>query len=768
MKLIISQNSALVLGEKAFVKFFCSFLKKRGMLVAKDEILTGPGVIRLVSQYMSPEHVAFVQKALDYATEAHKEQFRKSGEPYIIHPIQVAGILAELHMDPHTVATGFLHDVVEDTPITLADLTRDFGSDVAMLVDGVTKLGKIKYKSHEEQLAENHRKMLIAMAQDLRVIMVKLADRLHNMRTLKHLREDKQRRIAKETLEIYAPLAHRLGISRIKWELEDTALRYLNPQQYYRIVHLMQSKRDEREDYVAETVEEIRLSTEELDIYAEIYGRPKHIYSIYRKMVDQKKKFEEIYDLLAIRVIVDTIKDCYAVLGTIHTKWKPMPGRFKDYIAMPKANMYQSLHTTVIGPKGNPVEIQIRTHEMHEIAEFGVAAHWAYKEGKTDKVKPDKMTNQISWFREILELQDESYDASEFMEGVKGDIFSDKVYVFTPKGDVTELPQGSGPLDFAYSIHTDVGNKTTGAKVNGKMVQLDYKLKNGDIVEILTSPNSFGPSRDWLKFVATSKAKNKIKRFFKAQDREENVQKGHDAVYKTLQEMEFLPKDYMNKNKMSDLLERFNYQSEDDLYAAVGYGEVSPTTVANRLTEEERRQQKEEKEKQKVQDLMNQPPTKKEERMKVRHDGGIVIEGADNLLIRISRCCNPVPGDDIVGYITKGRGISIHRRDCPNVQTENAQKRLIEVEWEDTSNHSKEYDADLEIYGYDRSGLLNDVLQTVNAMTKRLQSVEAKSNKDKMATIRITVGIQNLTHLKQIVDKIKQIPEVYSVRRTKG
>lgn len=768
MKLIISQDSALVLGEKAFVKFFCSFLKKRGMLVAKDEILTGPGVIRLVSQYMSPEHVAFVQKALDYATEAHKEQFRKSGEPYIIHPIQVAGILAELHMDPHTVATGFLHDVVEDTPITLADLTRDFGSDVAMLVDGVTKLGKIKYKSHEEQLAENHRKMLIAMAQDLRVIMVKLADRLHNMRTLKHLREDKQRRIAKETLEIYAPLAHRLGISRIKWELEDTALRYLNPQQYYRIVHLMQSKRDEREAYVAETVEEIRLSTEELDIYAEIYGRPKHIYSIYRKMVDQKKKFEEIYDLLAIRVIVDTIKDCYAVLGTIHTKWKPMPGRFKDYIAMPKANMYQSLHTTVIGPKGNPVEIQIRTHEMHEIAEFGVAAHWAYKEGKTDKVKPDKMTNQISWFREILELQDESYDASEFMEGVKGDIFSDKVYVFTPKGDVTELPQGSGPLDFAYSIHTDVGNKTTGAKVNGKMVQLDYKLKNGDIVEILTSPNSFGPSRDWLKFVATSKAKNKIKRFFKAQDREENVQKGHDAVYKTLQEMEFLPKDYMNKNKMSDLLERFNYQSEDDLYAAVGYGEVSPTTVANRLTEEERRQQKEEKEKQKVQDLMNQPPTKKEERMKVRHDGGIVIEGADNLLIRISRCCNPVPGDDIVGYITKGRGISIHRRDCPNVQTENAQKRLIEVEWEDTSNHSKEYDADLEIYGYDRSGLLNDVLQTVNAMTKRLQSVEAKSNKDKMATIRITVGIQNLTHLKQIVDKIKQIPEVYSVRRTKG
>lgn len=725
-------------------------------------------MIKLVAHYMSEEHVAFVQKALDYATEAHKDQFRKSGEPYIIHPIQVAGILAELQMDPHTVATGFLHDVVEDTEVTLADLKEVFGADVAMLVDGVTKLGKIKYKSHEEQLAENHRKMLIAMAQDLRVIMVKLADRLHNMRTLKHLREDKQRRIAQETMEIYAPLAHRLGISRIKWELEDISLRYLNPQQYYRIVHLMQTKREEREAYVSETVEQIRLATEELDIFAEIYGRPKHIYSIYRKMKDQKKQFNEIYDLLAIRVIVDSIKDCYAVLGTIHTKWKPMPGRFKDYIAMPKANMYQSLHTTVIGPKGNPVEIQIRTHEMHEIAEFGVAAHWAYKEGRTEKVKADKMTQQVGWFREILELQDESYDASEFMEGVKGDIFSDKVYVFTPKGDVTELPQGSSPLDFAYSIHTDIGNKTTGAKVNGKMVQLDYKLKNGDIIEILTSPNSFGPSRDWIKLVATSKAKNKIKRFFKAQDRDENIIKGHEAVVKTLQDMGFVPKEFLTKSKMAEACERFNYQTEDDLFASVGFGEVSPTTLANRLTEEERREKQIEKQKQQVQDMINQPAKKEPEKMKVRHEGGIVIEGVDNLLIRISRCCNPVPGDAIVGYITKGRGISIHRSDCPNVQSKEIVNRLIDVEWEDTSNSGKEYDADLEIYGYDRSGLLNDVLQTVNAVTKRLVSVEAKTNKDKMATIRITVSIQNLTHLKSIVDKIKQIPEVYSVRRTKG
>ena len=735
--------------------------------MSKEPILSGPGVIKIVSSYMSPDHVAFVQKALDYATAAHEGQFRKSGEPYIIHPIQVAGILAELHMDPHTVATGFLHDVVEDTPVTLEDLTREFGSDVAMLVDGVTKLRKITYKSHEEQLAENHRKMLLAMAQDLRVIMVKLADRLHNMRTLKHLREDKQRRIAKETMEIYAPLAHRLGISRIKWELEDTALRYLNPKQYYRIVHLMQTKRDERVAYVSEAVEEIREATEELGIYAEIYGRPKHIYSIYRKMVDQKKKFEEIYDLLAIRVIVDSIKDCYAVLGTIHTKWKPMPGRFKDYIAMPKANMYQSLHTTVIGPKGNPVEIQIRTHEMHEIAEFGVAAHWAYKEGRTEKVPEDKISHQVGWFQEILELQDDAYDAPEFMEGVKGDIFSDKVYVFTPKGDVTELPKGSGPLDFAYSIHTDIGNKTTGAKVNGKMVQLDYKLKNGDIIEILTSPNSFGPSRDWLNLVTTSKAKNKIKRFFKAQDREGNIQKGHDSLYHTLQEMDFLPKDMLTKDKVKDACEHFNYQTEDDLYAAIGYGELSATSLANRLSVEERKQREKEKKEQAVQELVNQP-TEKKEKMKVRHEGGIVIEGVDNLLIRISRCCNPVPGDAIVGYITKGRGISIHRADCPNVQSPEAEKRLIEVEWEDTANNSKEYDADLEIYGYDRSGLRNDVLQTVNALTKRLQSVEARTNKEKMATIRLTVSIQNLNHLKSIVDKIKQIPDVYSVRRTRG
>lgn len=738
--------------------------------MSKDQNLSADDVIKIVSNYMSPEHVSFVKKACVFAAEAHVGQVRQSGEDYFIHPIQVAGILAELKMDPYTIATGFLHDVVEDTDVTLEELTEEFGETVSMLVDGVTKLGKIKYKSHEEQLAENHRKMLMAMSKDLRVIMVKLADRLHNMRTLKHLRADKQRRIAKETLEIYAPLAHRLGISRIKWELEDTALRYLNPQQYYRIVHLMNSKRDEREAYIDETVNKIKEATEELDIYAQIYGRPKHIYSIYRKMKDQKKEFEEIYDLLAIRVLVDTIKDCYAVLGAIHTKWKPMPGRFKDYIAMPKANMYQSLHTTVIGPKGNPVEIQIRTHEMHEVAEFGVAAHWAYKEGRTEKVEENAETRQLSWFRELIELQDESNDAFDFMEGVKGDIFSDKVYVFTPKGDVSELPQGSGPLDFAYNIHTEVGNKTTGAKVNGKMVPLDYKLKNGDIVEVLTSANSFGPSRDWINLVATSSARNKIRRFFKNQDREANIAKGKDSIEKQLLQNDFLPKDFLNKTAMAPIMERYHYKTEDDLYAAVGNNEVTALTMANRLTEEARRKREEQKQQEQVEEMLKQPAKKEPERMKIRHEGGVIIQGVENLLVRISRCCNPLPGDEIVGYITKGRGVSIHRKDCPNiVNNDVADERLIEVEWEDTAAvGTKEYNADLEIFGYNRNGLLNDILQVVNSMTKNLMNVDAKQGKNKTANIHLRIGIQNLAHLERIVDKIKMIPDVYSVRRMNG
>lgn len=731
----------------------------------KNKDYTAQEVIALTVTYMNSSHVAFVKKACDFATNAHKDQFRKSGEPYIIHPIQVAGILAELKMDPVTVATGFLHDVVEDTEFTFEDISREFSPEVAMLVDGVTKLGKIKFKSHEEQQAENHRKMLLAMAKDLRVIMVKLADRLHNLRTLKFHRPEKQRRIATETLEIYAPLAHRLGINLIKWELEDTSLRYLNPQQYYRIVHLMNSKREEREAYISDSILKIEESVEELSITADITGRPKHIYSIYRKMRDQKKQFDQIYDLLAIRVIVDSIKDCYAVLGAIHTRWKPMPGRFKDYIAMPKSNMYQSIHTTVIGEFGKPIEVQIRTKEMHEVAEYGVAAHWAYKEGITKKVEDDSDGNKISWFRDIIELQDESSDASDFMASVKEDIFKDKVYVFTPKGDVSELPSGAGPLDFAFNIHTEIGNKTMGAKVNGKIVPLNYKLKTGDIIEILTSTNSYGPSRDWINLVSTSKAKNKIKRFFKLQDREANVLRGRDMLEKQLNDMQFQPKNFLTKPNIKMLLERFNFTSEDDLYAAVGYGELTALVVANRLTEKERRDRDNEKKVQEV--TSSELKTKKEpEKIKVKHEGGIVIQGIDNLLIRISRCCNPVPGDEIVGYITKGRGVSIHRKSCPNVlAAKDAENRLIEVEWEDASAKSQEYNAELQVMGYNRSGLLNEVLQVVNSMTKNLNNVNGKVDNNKMATITLTVGIQNVQQLDKIVEKIKSIPEVYSVKR---
>ena len=731
----------------------------------KNKDYTAQEVIALTVTYMNSSHVAFVKKACDFATNAHKDQFRKSGEPYIIHPIQVAGILAELKMDPVTVATGFLHDVVEDTEYTFEDISREFSPEVAMLVDGVTKLGKIQFKSHEEQQAENHRKMLLAMAKDLRVIMVKLADRLHNLRTLKFHRPEKQRRIANETLEIYAPLAHRLGINLIKWELEDTSLRYLNPQQYYRIVHLMNSKREEREAYISDSISKIQESVEELNITADITGRPKHIYSIYRKMRDQKKQFDQIYDLLAIRVIVDSIKDCYAVLGAIHTRWKPMPGRFKDYIAMPKSNMYQSIHTTVIGQYGKPIEVQIRTKEMHAVAEYGVAAHWAYKEGITKKVEDDSAGNRISWFRDIIELQDDSKDASDFMASVKEDIFKDKVYVFTPKGDVSELPSGAGPLDFAFNVHTEIGNKTIGAKVNGKIVPLNYKLKPGDIIEILTSPNSYGPSRDWINLVSTSKAKNKIKRFFKLQDREVNVLKGRDMLEKQLNDMQFQPKNFLTKNNIKMLLERFNFTTEDDLYAAIGYGELTALVVANRLTEKERRDRDNEKKIQEVTSI--ELKTKKEpEKIKIKHEGGIVIQGIDNLLIRISRCCNPVPGDEIVGYITKGRGVSIHRKNCPNViAAKDAENRLIEVEWEDTTSKSQDYNAELQIIGYNRSGLLNEVLQIVNSMTKNLNNVNGKVDNNKMATITLTVGIQNIHQLDKIVEKIKSIPEVYSVRR---
>lgn len=729
--------------------------------MANEQILTSKQVIERTAVYLQPEDVAIVQKAFLYAENAHKDQYRKSGEPYIIHPIQVAGILADLELDASTVAAGFLHDVVEDTNVTIAELEKDFNPEVAMLVDGVTKLGKIKYKSHEEQQAENHRKMFVAMAQDIRVILIKLADRLHNMRTLKHLPHEKQRRISNETLEIFAPLAHRLGISTIKWELEDIALRYLNPQQYYRIVNLMKKKRTEREESLKDVIDEVADKMGNVYIKAEISGRPKHIYGIYRKMAIQKKQFSEIYDLLAVRILVNSIKDCYAVLGIIHTCWKPMPGRFKDYIAMPKTNMYQSLHTTVIGPKGDPLEVQIRTFEMHRIAEYGVAAHWAYKEGKdASTVLP--LEEKLGWFREILEFQDDATNAQEFMESLKIDLFSDMVFIFTPKGDVIELPAGSIPIDFAYRIHSEIGNKTIGAKVNGKMVPLDYKLKTGDIIEILTSKHSYGPSKDWLKITQTSQAKNKIRQFFKKQNREENVEKGRELVEKEIKSHDLDLKVVLAPENIKRVVEKFNFANLEDMYCAVGYNGITAIQVANKLTEKWRKIKEQEEQLAKITEVTSEVKSYKPIK---KRESGVRVEGVDNLLIRLSRCCNPVPGDDIVGFITKGRGVSVHRSDCPNIVGEDAEARLVPVEWKSGVCDNKEYNVDIEINGYDRRGLLNEVLQAVYGTKTDISAVSGKTDRNKMALINMTLSIHNVAHLQRVVDKIKQIPDVYSVRR---
>lgn len=714
--------------------------------------------------YVKESDLKRIREAYEFAEQAHSGQVRKSGEPYILHPLAVAEILVNMQMDTTSIIAALLHDVVEDTTVSLETVEEKFGKTCAMLVDGLTKLEKIKFKSKEEHQNENYRKMFVAMAQDIRVILIKLADRLHNMRTLKHQSEEAQRRIADETLEIFCPIAHRLGISTIKWEMEDTALRYLNPQQYYRIVNLMQKKRAEREKYIEDVISTVNEKLSEMGIESDISGRPKHIYSIYKKMTARNKQFNEIYDLLALRIIVDNIKDCYATLGIIHTLWKPMPGRFKDYIAMPKPNMYQSLHTTVIGPKGEPLEVQIRTFEMHKTSEYGIAAHWAYKEGSM--VPSGSFEDKVGWFREILELQQDAEDASEFVESLKMDFFSDLVFVFTPKGEVIELPAGSVPLDFAYRIHTEVGNRTIGAKVNGRIVPLDHRLKTGDIIEILTSKHSYGPSQDWIKLAQSSHARSKIRQWFKKEKREENVEKGKDAIERELKRLGIDPPTLMKDDELLEAARKFNFNEVEDMFSAVGFGGITAAQIVTRLTEKMRREAEEAQAQalqltNEIKEVVKAPAERKS-----RPTHGIRVKGVDNLLVRFARCCNPVPGDQIVGYITRGRGVSVHRADCTNIPAADCGEegnRVIEVDWADSVEAN--YSVEIEITGHNRPDMLNDVLHVVSESKTLISAVTGRSDKNKMAIIHMTILIRNVEHLHSVVEKIKRVRDVYSVQR---
>ncbi|WP_435924511.1 RelA/SpoT family protein [Paenibacillus sp. DYY-L-2] len=721
------------------------------------------GIERLLekaSAYIKETDLGRIRRAYDFAEQAHHGQLRKSGEPYILHPLAVAEIVVNMQMDSLSIIAALLHDVVEDTTVSLKEIEEHFGQDCAMLVDGLTKLERIKFRSKEEQQNENYRKMFIAMAQDIRVIVIKLADRLHNMRTLKYQSEESQRRIAYETLEIFCPIANRLGISAIKWEMEDIALRYLNPQQYYRIANLMRKKRAEREEYIDSVISKISEKLDEMGVEADLSGRPKHIYSVYKKMTTKNKQFNEIYDLLAIRIIVDNIKDCYATLGIIHTLWKPMPGRFKDYIAMPKANMYQSLHTTVVGPNGEPTEVQIRTWEMHRTAEYGIAAHWAYKEGP-EAGGPEK---KLTFFNEILELQHEAKDASEFVESLKMDFFTDLVFVFTPSGEVIELPSGSVPLDFAYRIHTEVGNRTIGAKVNGRIVPLDHKLKTGDIVEILTSKHSYGPSQDWLKIAQSSHARSKIKQWFKKEKREENVEKGRELIERELKRAGIDPPSWMSDDKLMEACKKFAFNDIDDMLSAVGFGGITAAQIATKLTEKLRKEQEESNAIELTSEVKEVKAAPEERRNRPTH--GVVVKGIDNLLVRFARCCNPVPGDEIVGYITRGRGVSVHRSDCPNIPNVGEGQeaaRVIEVEWENAVEAN--YSVDIEITGHDRRNFLNEVLQAVSESKTNISAVSGRSDKNKMALVHMTILIRNTDHLQSVVERIKRVKDVYTVHR---
>lgn len=725
--------------------------------MASEKIPNITDIIERVRSYQSEAAVPLLEKAFAMAVQAHDGQHRISGEDYIHHPLGVARILADLQIDADSIAAALLHDVVEDTTITLEQLEKDFGKEIAILVDGVTKLSRIEYKSKEEQQMENYRKMFLAMAKDIRVVLIKLADRLHNMRTLKPMAPEKQKRIARETLEIFAPLAHRLGISNIKWELEDLSFRYLEPERYYELVDQVRQKRQEREAIIAEAMVILKDKLQEVEINADIDGRPKHFYSIYKKMQKDRKELSEIYDLSAVRILVDSVKDCYGALGIVHTLWKPIPNRFKDFIAVPKSNMYQSLHTTVIGTQGQPLEIQIRTFEMHHIAEVGIAAHWKYKEGAKG---PNKGFDQkLSWMRQLLEWHQDLRDPHEFVESVKLDVFADEVFVFTPKGDVLDLPTGSVPLDFAYRVHTDVGHRCVGARVNGRMVPLETKLSNGDIVEVITSKQGT-PSRDWLNIVASPETRNKIRNWFKKEKREENIVKGREALEKDSKRLGYEWKELVKGGRLEDITRRMNFTNEEDLYASLGFGGITVHAIMVKLIEQYKKEQKQTAPPDMSQVLAELKP----KRSKSKGSHGILVKGEGGLMVRLARCCNPVPGDVIVGYITRGRGVSVHRADCPNISTEPDEfERMIEVEW-DTSTDDL-YKVSIEITAMDRPGMLTDIMMVLSEHKINASTVNAKTFKDKHATISLCIDTRNTNQLENIMAKMKRVRDVFAVHR---
>ena len=713
-----------------------------------------------IHTYLTDDECNQVLKAFELADKAHEGQFRASGEPYIMHPLAVADILAHLQIDHITLMAALMHDVVEDTSYTKEDLEEMFGSEVAFLVDGVTKLNQFQYETKEDRQMENYRKMILAMAKDVRVVVIKLGDRLHNMRTLKHMRSDKQKRIAKETLEIFAPLAHRLGIFNVKWELEDLSFRYLEPEKYYDLVDQMKQKRQVREDIVNDTMSQLTKALGEANIKADIKGRPKHFYSIYKKMKKDNRDLSQIYDLLAVRVIVDTIPDCYAVLGIAHSLWKPLPYRFKDYISMPKSNMYQSLHTTVIGTMGQPVEIQIRTWEMHRVSEYGVAAHWRYKEGNKNGDK--EFDQKVAWLRQVLEWQDTS-NPTELVNALKLDVFSGEVFVFTPKGDVVKLPIGSVPLDFAYRVHTDVGHRCVGAKVNGKIVPLDYTLQNGDIVDIITSKTS-KPSLDWLNIVGSSESKSKIRNWFKRENKAENIEKGLEALEKEAKRLNYTWKELIADNRLQQVTKQLKAGTEEEMFAACGYGGIPVSTVLLRLIELYKKSKEAEESKRSTEQIIEK--LKSQGQKKTKNGTGVLVKGEAGVMVRMAKCCNPVPGDDIIGYITRGRGVSVHRCDCSSIgHTPEDLERMIEVSWDGSSGES--FHVGIDIQAYDRNGLLMEVMAVLSELKITITNINAKVQEDtKNVSINVTVDIRDISQLDFVMTKLRRIREVYTVQRS--